>query len=153
MKGMNPCGPWFGALTRSIPLQIQKSLWFLPLETRSDSLPVHPAPISSQHSKRCPHSVVFSRLQILAQMPHLQTWPLSRPHPEQDSDTFASELGRTHLLLHKLSANCLIHTHPSCAYVTSKECVTCKCSFLPYGASVHSTEDKRLKNLPTWICI
>lgn len=100
------------------------------VSSSSDSLPVHPAPNSSQRSNCCPHSVIFSQLQILAQMPHLRTWSLSRPHPEQDSCTSASELGRAHLPLLCLRHKQRVYHLQVFTVLKTKVFKTCPCEFV-----------------------
>lgn len=127
MKRVNTCGAWQGAITRSTPLQIQKSLWFPPLATPCLFI-LHP--ILASISNCCPHSVIFSQLQILAQMPHLRTWSFSRPHPEQDSCTSASELGRAHLPLLCLHHKQRVYHLQVFTVLKTKVFKTCPCEFV-----------------------
>lgn len=128
----------WGLHQKYYPLQIQKSLWFPPLATPCVFI-LHPI-LASVLSAVCILSFSLD-YRFLPQC--LICGPGDSPAPIPN---------RTAAPLHQswgghtcfCSANCLTHTCPSCAHVTSKECVTCKCSFLPYGASVHSTEDKSL---------
>lgn len=87
-------------------------------------------PILASISNCCPHSVIFSQLQILAQMPHMRTWSLSRPHPEQDSCTSASELGRAHLPLLCLRHKQRVYHLQVFTVLKTKVFKTCPCEFV-----------------------
>lgn len=128
MKGVNTCSAWQGAITRSTPLQIQKSLWFPPLATPCLFI-LHPILASVLIAVRI---LSFSLNYRFLPKCHI-CGPGHSPAPipnRTDSCTSASELGRAHLPLLCLRHKQRVYHLQVFTVLKTKVFKTCPCEFV-----------------------